>query len=340
MNVRTTRRARLAAPAVAATVLSAVLTVTVVGLWLGAVMPLFLAVVIGLGLDAVWLAAQAYDRRLAAQGDHDWRVTAVGWALAVVATGAQVAHALTSDHTAAWLAVSWLPLASKILWWLHSVWERTELSPRARAEIGRLLQAERDESAVARAALRARTRADRVRMAAMAEAGADLARAQERAAGQLSGAWAALAEVPDPQEHAAVLERLAAAPAESSAWEAPRWTPVAALRASASASAGDPAGLRPAAASAQATASPQASAPRPGAPAAPAAPLSVAAAVREVAAARITDPAEVHARVAALTGRADVPRSTVQRELRNVRASAAPAASARIGFAPVQTPRS
>ncbi|MGY0466967.1 protein spdB [Kitasatospora sp. cg17-2] len=323
MTVQTMRRARLAAPALTATALSAVLTVAVVTLWLGPVMTALLAAVIGLGFDAAWLAALAYERRLAAQGDHDWRVTAVGWLLGAVATGALVAHALTSTAPAAWLAVSWLPLAAKSLWWLHGVWERTALSPRAQAEIGRVLQSARDESAVARATLTARTRAEESRMAALAEAGARVARAQERSARRLTGAWDALAETADADRGLA-LERVSA-PSAAELWEAPRWTPVAALRPGSSA--GAPDGLRPETASAQVGASPQASVPR----------LSVAAAVREVTAAGLADQSEVHARVVALTGRADVPLATVQREMRNARA-AAPArpAAARIGFAPAE----
>ncbi|MFI6158293.1 protein spdB, partial [Kitasatospora sp. NPDC051170] len=109
-----TRRAALAAPALVSTLLSAVLTVAVVGLWLGTVMPVFLAVVIGLAFDAGWLCALAYERRLAAQGDHDRRVTALGWAFGLVATGMLVAHALTAPSGAvAWLAVAWLPVGAK-----------------------------------------------------------------------------------------------------------------------------------------------------------------------------------------------------------------------------------
>ncbi|MQS18070.1 hypothetical protein F7Q99_39260 [Streptomyces kaniharaensis] len=62
---RTAGRAWLAAPALAVTVVSAVLTVAVVALWLNGVMPLALALVIGLGYDGAWLAALSYERRLA-----------------------------------------------------------------------------------------------------------------------------------------------------------------------------------------------------------------------------------------------------------------------------------
>ncbi|BFO14430.1 hypothetical protein SHKM778_08180 [Streptomyces sp. KM77-8] len=77
-----------------------------------------------------WLATLAYERRLAAQGDHNRVVTAVGWSFGLIATAVLIAHALTAEHSAgAWLAVSWLPLAAKALWLVHGLWERTALTP-------------------------------------------------------------------------------------------------------------------------------------------------------------------------------------------------------------------
>ncbi|MQS18054.1 protein spdB [Streptomyces kaniharaensis] len=207
---RTAGRAWLAAPALAVTVVSAVLTVAVVALWLNGVMPLALALVIGLGYDGAWLAALSYERRLAGQGDHNAKVTALGWMSGALTTGMLVVHALTSPHTAGWLAVAWLPLAAKSLWWLHGVWESTEISPKAKSEIRRVLQDSRDNAAISRAVLNAQTHGERTRMDSLSRAGAAVAKAQSKAAERLSGAWQELAEVNGQEDQAPVLERLGA----------------------------------------------------------------------------------------------------------------------------------
>lgn len=73
-----------------------------------------IALAVGLGIDGGWLATLAYERRLAAQGDHSTPVMAVGWSFSLVATGVLVAHAFTAEESAgAWLAVAWLPVAAK-----------------------------------------------------------------------------------------------------------------------------------------------------------------------------------------------------------------------------------
>ncbi|MFG3467727.1 protein spdB, partial [Streptomyces sp. NPDC047853] len=64
------KRSMTAAPAVAMTAVSMVLTLAVVVMWLGDSMHWGVALVVGLGIDGGWLATLAYDRRLAAQGDH------------------------------------------------------------------------------------------------------------------------------------------------------------------------------------------------------------------------------------------------------------------------------
>lgn len=227
------RRAWLAAPALAGTAASAVLTVAVVTLWLGPLIGPWLAMLIGLGFDGAWLAALAYERRLAAQGDHDRRVTLVGWAFGLAATGLLVAHALTAGAgTAAWLAVSWLPIAAKALWWLHGLWEATELSPAARSEIGRVLQDARDSAAIARASLTAQTRVERVRMETLASAGATVAKVQAKASKTLAGAWSELeyARSDSDRAHALACVASPATPAAAPRWDIPAWTPVAALR--------------------------------------------------------------------------------------------------------------
>lgn len=123
-------KAKTVLPAVAMTAVSMVLTLAVVVMWLGSAMPWLVALVVGLGIDGGWLATLAYERRLAAQGDHNRVVTAVGWSFGLIATAVLIAHALTAEHSAgAWLAVSWLPLAAKALWLVHGLWERTALTP-------------------------------------------------------------------------------------------------------------------------------------------------------------------------------------------------------------------
>jgi hypothetical protein len=322
-----TRRAALAAPALISTLFSAVLTVAVVALWLGQVMPVFLAVVIGLGFDGAWLSSLAYGRRLAAQGDHDRRVTVLGWVFGLLATGVMVAHALTTSAPAAWLAVSWLPVAAKALWWLHGLWEATEISPRAKAEISRTLQTARDQAALARAGLTARARVEQVRMESLANTGVTVARVQGRSADRLAGAWAALAQVREEEDQAAALTRVLA-PATPQ-WELPLWDPAESPSAL---SAGERAEIRPETTVLRFEA-PEVSAPRvpEQAPAPAAAVLSAARAVRTLMAEGVTDPKEVLARVPELTGRpVNNPRS-LAREIRNAR-SAAKASTVPFGF--------
>jgi hypothetical protein len=186
------KRSMTAAPAVAMTAVSMVLTLAVVLMWLGESMPWGVALVVGLGLDGGWLATLAYDRRLAAQGDHSTPITVIGWIFGAVATGVLVAHALGEDSPGAWLAVAWLPLAAKALWLVHGLWERTALTPDALDAIRGIQQAARDEAAVARARLRAQATTEETRLEAVTEAGARVARTQARTADRLAGAWSTL----------------------------------------------------------------------------------------------------------------------------------------------------
>lgn len=187
------RKILTAGPAVAMTIVSMVLTLAVVVMWLGESMPRAVALVVGLGLDGGWLATLAYERRLAAQGDHSRPVTAVGWVFGLAATGVLVGHALTVDGSAgAWLAVAWLPLAAKALWLVHGLWERTALTPAALDAIRGIQQTARDEAAVARARLRAEATTEETRLEAVTAAGARVARVQARTADRLSGAWSTL----------------------------------------------------------------------------------------------------------------------------------------------------
>ncbi|MFE9890675.1 protein spdB [Streptomyces scopuliridis] len=183
-----------ALPAQAMTAVSMVLTVVVVVMWLGEAMPWGVALVVGLGLDGGWLATLAYERRLAAQGDHSAAVTRTGWAFGALATAVLVTHALmeSEETMAAWLAVAWLPLAAKALWLVHARWEDTQLTERALGQIRSIRQAARDDAAVARAKLRAEAGTEQTRLEAVTQAGSRVAQVQVETAATLAGAWDAL----------------------------------------------------------------------------------------------------------------------------------------------------
>ena len=223
------RKMTAAAPAAAMTAVSMVLTLAVVVMWLGAVMPWYVALVVGAGLDGGWLTVLAYERRLARQGDHANGVTVVGWCFGVVATAVLVAHALTTGHTAGWLAVSWLPLGAKALWLVHGLWERTALTPRALGEIHTIRQAARDHAAVARAHLNAQATTEETRLLAVTAAGARVARVQAATAQTLSTAWAGLTAASDGDGTHQALTAIAA-PAETPSWSFPAWTPIDEIR--------------------------------------------------------------------------------------------------------------
>ncbi|MEV5170888.1 hypothetical protein AB0L10_07315 [Streptomyces flaveolus] len=210
--------AKTVLPAVAMTAVSMVLTLAVVVMWLGAAMPWPVALVVGLGIDGGWLATLAYERRLAAQGDHSRTVTAVGWFFGMIATGVLVTHALTAEHAVgAWLAVAWLPIAAKALWLVHGLWERTALTPTALDQIQSIQQEARDEAAVARARLRAGAVTEETRLTAVTAAGARVARVQAKTAGHLAGAWSELEGARQGDGTGQALVSVA------TGWELPAW---------------------------------------------------------------------------------------------------------------------
>ncbi|MFF5344594.1 protein spdB [Streptomyces althioticus] len=221
-------RAKTVLPAVAMTAVSMVLTLAVVVMWLGTAVPWPVALVVGLGIDGGWLATLAYERRLAAQGDHNRAVTAVGWSFGLIAAGVLVAHALTAEHSAgAWLAVAWLPLAAKALWLVHSMWERTALTPVALDAIRGIQQEARDEAAVARARLRAEAATEETRLTAVTAAGARVARVQAKTAQTLSSAWSTLETARAGEETGRALTSVTArvTPGVTPRWELPVWGP-------------------------------------------------------------------------------------------------------------------
>ncbi|WTC17137.1 protein spdB [Streptomyces cellulosae] len=221
-------RAKTVLPAVAMTAVSMVLTLAVVVMWLGTAVPWPVALVVGLGIDGGWLATLAYERRLAAQGDHNTAVSAVGWSFGILAAGVLIAHALTAEHSAgAWLAVAWLPLAAKALWLVHAMWERTALTPVALDAIRGIQQEARDEAAVARARLRAEAATEETRLTAVTEAGARVARVQAKTAQTLAGAWSTLETARAGEETGRALTSVTArvTPGVTPRWELPVWGP-------------------------------------------------------------------------------------------------------------------
>ncbi|MEU0041054.1 protein spdB [Streptomyces sp. NPDC006333] len=222
-------KAKTALPAVTMTAVSMVLTLAVVMMWLGTAMPWPVALVVGLGIDGGWLATLAYERRLAAQGDHSSAVTAVGWSFGLVATGVLIAHALMAEaDTGAWLAVAWLPIAAKALWLVHGMWERTALTPRALDMIRGVQQEARDKAAVARAQLRAEATTEETRLTAVTEAGARVARVQAKTAQTLSQAWSTLETARNGEDTGRALTSVTSrvTPDVTPSWELPVWGPI------------------------------------------------------------------------------------------------------------------
>ncbi|MFF8989558.1 protein spdB [Streptomyces sp. NPDC014983] len=221
-------KAKTVLPAVAMTAVSMVLTLAVIVMWLGAVMPWPVALVVGLGIDGGWLATLAYERRLAAQGDHSTPVTAVGWGFGLIAAGVLVAHALTAGGSAAWLAVAWLPVAAKALWLVHGLWERTALTPTALDAIRGIQQEARDEAAVARARLRAEATTEETRLTAVTGAGARVARIQAETAQTLAQAWSTLERARAGEDTGRALTSVTTrvTPDVTPRWELPVWGPV------------------------------------------------------------------------------------------------------------------
>ncbi|MFG2366492.1 protein spdB [Streptomyces mirabilis] len=225
MNARTTKTVL---PAVAMTAVSMVLTLAVVVMWLGTAMPWPVALVVGLGIDGGWLATLAYERRLAAQGDHSHAVTGVGWSFGLIAAGVLIAHALTAEQSAgAWLAVAWLPIAAKALWLVHGLWERTALTPTALGAIRGIQQEARDEAAVARARLRAEATTEETRLTAVTQAGARVARVQAKTAQTLSRAWSTLETARDGKDTGRALTSVTnrVTPDVTPRWQLPVWGP-------------------------------------------------------------------------------------------------------------------
>ncbi|WP_409234771.1 protein spdB [Streptomyces sp. PA5.6] len=221
-------KAKTGLPAVAMTAVSMVLTLAVVMMWLGSAVPWPVALVVGLGIDGGWLATLAYERRLAAQGDHNRAVTAVGWSFGLLAAGVLVAHAVSVDHsTGAWLAVAWLPIAAKALWLVHGLWERTALTPHALDAIQGIHQEARDEAAVARARLRAEASTEETRLTAVTAAGARVARVQAKTARTLSGAWSTLETARKGEGTGRALTSVTrpVTPGVTARWDLPVWGP-------------------------------------------------------------------------------------------------------------------
>ncbi|SCE17523.1 hypothetical protein GA0115250_14487 [Streptomyces sp. BvitLS-983] len=239
-----------ALPAMAMTAVSMVLTVVVVVMWLGDAMPWGVALVVGLGLDGGWLATLAYERRLAAQGDHSEAVTRTGWVFGALATVVLVAHGLMEpeETMAAWLAVAWLPLAAKALWLVHARWEDTQLTAHALGQIRTIRQQARDKAAVSRARLRAEAGTEQTRLEAVTQAGSRVAEVQVETAESLAKAWAALERTHAEEGPRRALTSVTTPVTDprhgvtAPTWELPTWGPVESLPAPASTPPALPAG--------------------------------------------------------------------------------------------------
>ncbi|MGW8725780.1 protein spdB [Streptomyces sp. NPDC055808] len=221
-------RTKTVLPAVLMTAVSMVLTLAVVLLWLGTAVPWPVALVVGLGIDGGWLATLAYERRLAAQGDHSRTVTMIGWGFGLIATGVLIAHAVTADASkGAWLSVAWLPVAAKALWLIHGLWEETALTPGALDAIQGIRQEARDEAAVARARLRSQAASEETRLSAVTRSGARVARVQASTAKTLSKAWATLESTRAGTDTGRALTSVTApvTPGVTAPWDLPVWGP-------------------------------------------------------------------------------------------------------------------
>lgn len=237
MNAILTNRIRNARswtslPAIAMTLISMALTLGVAYEWLGAVMPHWLALVVGLGVDGAWWLAHVYERRMARQGDVPASVTAIGWLFGLVAVAILAAHAASQAHPTAWAVFSATPLLAKGLWIIDGKWEASRVSPAALAQITEIRQMERDQVAVAKAAMRSQTTMEATRLAVSADSAARITKAQAAAGLTVSGAWdqlftlqqdegvaRALASVAGVAAPRAALDAAPAAPT----WEIPRW---------------------------------------------------------------------------------------------------------------------
>lgn len=139
----------------------------------------WLGVLVAVVIDGAWWTAAQYERRMKEAGADATAVTALTWVIASLSAGLLAVHALT-ESSVAWGAVAVLPLVSRTLAWVHALWEDTELTTGALAEIRRHRQTQRDAVAIDRARLRAEAATERARLAEVSTAAETLA--TERAA--------------------------------------------------------------------------------------------------------------------------------------------------------------
>jgi len=166
---------------------------------------LLAAVVVALVVDGVWIAASRMEdaRRRAALDTG--KPAGVAWGIAALSSAVLAVHALTTGHVV-WGAVALLPLLSRVLTWLHSAMEATSITPRAAWEIASIRQQSRDTDAISRVRMRAAAEAERVRLAEVSKATADLARIRAAAmdryqsAGELTDGSRALHALPSGWE--------------------------------------------------------------------------------------------------------------------------------------------
>lgn len=153
----------------------------------------WLGVLVALVVDASWWVAARYESRIRETGASTTLVTRLTWGIAALSAVLLVAHAV-AERSIAWGVVAVLPLVSRLLGWISSLWEATEVTADALADIRAARQSARDTAAVARARLVAEADAERVRVETVTAVGARVAQVQAEAAARLSEAWAALEE--------------------------------------------------------------------------------------------------------------------------------------------------
>lgn len=173
----------------------------------------WLGVLVALVIDGAWWTAAQYERRMVDAGADARPVTRLTWGIAGLSTVLLVVHAVETASIA-WAAVAVLPLVSRALTWVHSLWEGTELTPGALSEIREHRQRQRDAVAVDRARLRSETATECARLAEVSTAAESLA--SERAA--------ALDRMERAREMTAGSRSLAAVP---TGWTLPTLGPVA-----------------------------------------------------------------------------------------------------------------
>lgn len=194
----------------------------------------WIGVLVALVIDGAWWTAGRYEARIRDTGADASLVTRLTWGIAGLSAVLLVVHAV-AEWSVAWGAVAVLPLVSRTLAWIDSLWGASEVTPDALRTIREARQSARDEAAIARARLVAQAAAEAVRVETVTAAGARVARAQAAAAADLAGAWAELSAARQSESVAPALTCVTAGvtgashPGVAPRWELPVWGEVSPL---------------------------------------------------------------------------------------------------------------